>query len=116
MFCFHKDSTEKDLGNGLCVTELGAGERLSVLHWNLADGSIVPTHQHEHEQFGYVISGGFAMTVGDERATLAAGDSYFIPANSPHGFVTIGQTEAIDVFAPVRTDYPWAVVENADRG
>ena len=44
-------------------------------------------------------------TIGEERATLRAGDCYFIPSDLPHGFTALGETEAIDVFSPVREDY-----------
>ena len=62
----------------------------------------MPIHTHEQEQFGYVIKGGFDMTIGDERAVLKAADCYFIPSGAPHGFITLEETEAIDVFSPVR--------------
>ena len=42
------------------------------------------------------------MTIGDETHVLKAGDAYFVPANVPHKFVPVGDTEAIDVFTPVR--------------
>jgi len=54
----------------------------------------VVLHHHPQEQFGYVIKGGFEMTVGDETAVLRAGDAYFIPPNVPHKFMAIGETEA----------------------
>jgi quercetin dioxygenase-like cupin family protein len=47
------------------------------------------------------------MIVGDEKTILKAGDSYFIPPDILHSFVATGETEAIDVFSPVRTDFPW---------
>jgi quercetin dioxygenase-like cupin family protein len=79
---------------------------MSVLHWDMSDGSVVPTHSHPHEQFGYVIRGGFDMLIGDERATLEAGDCYFIAGDVPHSFTAIGDTEAIDIFSPPRDGLP----------
>jgi len=46
------------------------------------------------------------MTVGDETVELKAGDAYFIPPNVPHTFTAVGETEAIDVFNPIRLDIP----------
>lgn len=106
MFCFQDELALQDMGNGVLLKRLGAGSKMSVLHWNMANGSVVPLHQHPHEQFGYVISGGFDMVIGDERATLKAGDCYFIPSDLPHGFTALGETEAIDVFSPVREGLP----------
>lgn len=88
------------------MQEIGPGQNMNVLHWNMADGSIVPLHSHPHEQFGYVIKGGFKMKIGDEEAVLSAGDSYFVPPNAPHIFIAIGETEAIDVFNPIKHDIP----------
>ncbi|BDV42185.1 hypothetical protein GURASL_11080 [Geotalea uraniireducens] len=106
MFCFHEKLVETDLGNGVRLKSLGAGANMNVLHWDMADRSTVPSHHHPQEQFGYVIRGGFEMTIGTETATLTAGDCYFIPADVPHCFTAIGATEAIDVFSPVRHGLP----------
>jgi quercetin dioxygenase-like cupin family protein len=47
------------------------------------------------------------MTIGDETKNLGPGDAYFIPPDVPHEFVAIGQTEAIDIFSPIKLDFPW---------
>lgn len=106
MFCYQEKLAIQDRGNGVLLKNLGSGSSMSVLHWNMEDGSIVPMHQHPHEQFGYVIKGGFEMLVGGERGTLKAGDCYFIPADVPHTFTAMGDTEAIDVFSPPREGLP----------
>jgi quercetin dioxygenase-like cupin family protein len=108
MFCYGERLPKNDFAKGVKVQVLGSGKNLNVLHWDMADGSIVPPHQHPQEQFGYVLKGGFRMTIGEESAELKAGDCYFIPANAPHNFVAVGQTEAIDVFSPVRPGLPGA--------
>lgn len=107
MICYHDQVKKKDLGNGIVVQELGYGTGMSVLHWDMADQSVVKMHSHPHEQFGYVIKGGFEVVIGEQTSVLKSGDAYFIPPNVPHEFKTIGQTEAIDVFHPVRRDLPW---------
>ena len=107
MFCYHEKINKRQLSKGIILQELGNGEQMNVLHWNMDDKSEVKTHQHSQEQFGLVIKGGFEMVIGDEKAILKAGDAYFVPANVPHSFVAIGETEAIDVFSPVKKDFPW---------
>jgi len=107
MFCYHEKIKKVDMGGGVIRQDLGEGQRMNVLHWNMADGSVVKLHTHPQEQFGYVIKGGFKMIVGDETAILKAGDCYFIPPDVPHEFTAIGETEAIDVFSPVKKDFPW---------
>jgi unsaturated pyranuronate lyase len=101
-FSFADKNPLQDLGKGMMLKVLGAMENLDAIHWNLDDKTVLKRHQHPQEQFGYVISGSFEATVGDDTAILKAGDSYFIPANTWHQFVAIGQTEAIDMFAPPR--------------
>jgi quercetin dioxygenase-like cupin family protein len=107
MFCHIESIKKEELEKGIFVQELGHGTNMNVLHWNMADGSVVPLHEHTQEQFGYVINGGFEILIGEERSILKAGDAYFIPPNVKHSFRTIGETEAIDVFNPVKTDFPW---------
>ena len=107
MFIFHHEVAKCDMGEGVVRQDLASGERLNVLHWNLADGSEVKLHVHGQEQFGYVIKGGFKIIIGEDEKILKEGDAYMVPPNVPHSFVAIGETEAIDVFSPVKTDFPW---------
>jgi len=107
MFCFHEEIKKEELSAGVVVQELGYGTEMNVLHWNMANRSVVPLHKHPQEQFGYVIKGGFEIVVGDEKSVLKAGDAYFIPPNVQHSFVAVGETEAIDVFSPIKKDFPW---------
>jgi quercetin dioxygenase-like cupin family protein len=106
MLCFQKDLPSDDRGKGVLLKKIGTGKNMSVLHWNMADGSEVTLHQHPHEQFGYVIQGGFDMLIGKETGKVRAGDAYFIPPNVPHKFTAVGETEAIDVFSPPRENLP----------
>ena len=102
MYCFHDRIPKEDFGGGVIFQQLGVGTLMNTFHWNMKDGAVVKLHDHPSEQFGYVIKGGFEMTIGDKKATLKAGDAYFIPPNVPHTFTAIGETEAIDVFNPIR--------------
>ena len=95
------------MGGGVIRQYLGECELMNAQHWDMADKSMVKLHIHSQVQFGYVISGGFKMLIGEEEQMLKAGDAYFIPANVPHEFTAVGQTEAIDIFSPIKTDFPW---------
>ena len=103
----HSEVAKVDMGKGVVRQDFAMGKNLNVLHWNMADGSEVGMHTHPQEQFGYVIKGGFRLTIGEEVYELSEGDAYLVPADVPHGFVAVGETEAIDVFAPVKTGFPW---------
>ena len=107
MFIFHKNVAKIDMGKGVVRQDFANGEKLTVLHWNMSDGSEVAMHSHSQEQFGYVIKGSFEMILGDQKQILKEGDAYIVPANVPHSFIAIGDTEAIDVFSPKKSDFPW---------
>lgn len=107
MYVFRKKLDKFDMGGGVIRQYLGEGKKLNAQHWDMADKSVVKLHKHKQEQFGYVIKGGFKMNIGGKTAVLKAGDAYFIPPNVLHEFVAVGQTEAIDLFTPVKKDFPW---------
>jgi unsaturated pyranuronate lyase len=90
------------------------GERLTLGLVELEPGSVVPEHSHENEQLGIMISGSVEFRVGDESRQLGPGDTWSIPANTPHEVHT-GPEGAImvDVFSPVRED--WKPLEQFDR-
>jgi len=107
MFVHRKKLEKMDMGGGVIRQYLGECTKMNAQHWDMADKSMVKLHTHSQEQFGYVIKGGFKMTIGSETSVLEAGDAYFIPPDVPHEFTAIGQTEAIDIFSPIKLDFPW---------
>lgn len=109
MICYHERIGKIDFDEGVLLQILGAGQNMNVLHWNMADKSVVAQHRHPEEQFGYVIEGGFEIRMEGQTFILKAGDAYFIPPNVEHSFVAIGQTEAIDVFSPIKEEIPGKV-------
>lgn len=58
----------------------------------------LPTHSHG-AQWGVVVEGEIAFTIGGETRTCRPGDSYDIPAGVPHGARIAAGTRVIDVFA-----------------
>lgn len=73
---------------------------------DIAPGAVVALHAHPHEQLGIWLAGEADAAIGDERRTVRAGESYYIPGNTPHTF-TAGPTggQALDIFHPPREDY-----------
>ena len=104
LFVFRDELKKSDLGGGIIRQYLGACEKMNAQHMDLADGSAVKLHSHPQVQFGYIISGGLKVVVGNDTQILKAGDAYFVPAGLPHELTAIGQTEAVDVFSPIRSD------------
>ena len=79
------------------VTRLRAGkplgtERLCVLEQWHEPGCGAPTHTHyEAEELVTVLEGVAEFWIGDERATLEAGDTVVVPPFLYHGFRNIGE-------------------------
>lgn len=98
----------KRVFKGVSLDSLAVGEKSMVTKMNYVKGNFATTHQHPHEQCGYVISGQYRLIVEtDPRidAILTAGDSYAIPGNTPHSFEVLEGGEVVDVFTPQREDY-----------
>lgn len=102
-FGFKSTCDTKEILEGVLGTYLGSGQNMNVMHWQFDDNVALPPHSHEAEQFGYIIKGGFRVTIDGETTLLGPGDFYFVPSNAEHSFVSVGKTEAIDVFSPIRT-------------
>ncbi len=106
MFFKREDAESRKVSEGVLGTYLGGNEAVNAMHWIFDDNTALTRHSHAAVQFGYIIRGSFKMIVGDAEMVLKAGDSYTIPPNVPHEFVSVGETEAIDVFTPARKEIP----------
>lgn len=99
-----KDAVKK-VFKGVSLDSLAVGEKSQVTKMNYVAGNYASPHQHPHEQSGYVISGKYELTIGDEKYELNAGDTYSIPGNQIHSFRVMEGGEVVDVFTPPREDY-----------
>lgn len=104
-----KEDALKKVFKGVSLDSLAVGEKSMVTKMNYVKGNFATTHQHPHEQCGYVISGEYRLKVempeGEIDVLLHAGDSYAIPGNTPHSFEVLEGGEVVDVFTPHREDY-----------
>ena len=80
-------------------------DQITVGHVHAKAGSVLPEHQHPHQQVTNVISGELSMTVDGETRTCKAGDAVVIPGDTPHSARALTDCYLIDVFQPVREDY-----------
>lgn len=95
------------------VEQLSAGigrqmvhtEHLTVARVHLAEGVVVPRHEHANEQVANVITGRLRFLVGDDDVVVGAGESIAIPAHVPHEVVALTDALVIDVFSPRREDW-----------
>jgi quercetin dioxygenase-like cupin family protein len=72
---------------------------------SLNPNTVVPMHDHPHEQLTYVIEGRFKFTVGSETTVLEPGMVALIPGGVTHGGTTLTACKVIDIFSPIREDY-----------
>ena len=104
-----KEDALKKVFKGVSLDSLAVGEKSMVTKMNYVKGNFATTHQHPHEQCGYVISGEYRLKVEmpEEKidVLLLAGDSYAIPGHMPHSFEVLADGEVVDVFTPQREDY-----------
>ena len=103
-----KEEALKKIFKGVSLDSLAVGEKSMVTKMNYVKGNFATTHQHPHEQCGYVVSGQYRLKIeGTENidVILNPGDSYAIPSNTPHSFEVITGGEVVDVFTPHREDY-----------
>ena len=104
-----KEEALKREFKGVSLDSLAVGERSMVAKMNYVKGNFATTHQHPHEQCGYVISGEYRLKAElpykQIDVLLHAGDSYAIPGGTPHSFEVMEGGEVIDVFTPQREDY-----------
>lgn len=81
------------------------GERCTIGEVELDANTVIPIHNHPHEQLTYLLEGSMHFVVGDETQTMKPGDIAVIPGGASHGGRTISRCRVIDVFAPARDDY-----------
>ncbi|SFG49027.1 Cupin domain protein [Halopelagius inordinatus] len=105
------ESVEPVSGVGLSV--LARTEGMNVQRFAIEPGATVPTHSHEQEQVGYVVSGELTFLVGDgedpTEVVVREGDSFALAAHETHGAENRGDVtvEGVDIFSPPRIAADW---------
>ncbi len=98
------DAPEKELVPGFFFKMIHT-DKVTVAHVWVRAGSVLPEHQHVHEQVSNVLEGEFEMTVGGHTQLCQAGDVVSIPSSVPHSARAITDCYIVDVFCPVREEY-----------
>lgn len=105
MFKKADESGYKEVMEGVNLKTLVHGERTLLGEFRLTGGSVVPVHQHHHEQTGYLLSGRMRFLIGENSYEAEKGDSWCIPGNVEHGVEVLENSVVIEIFSPVREDY-----------
>lgn len=105
-----EDQVTVEVMDGVFLTQLAAGEHMSIQHLRMEPGASVPEHAHHHEQLGFVYQGTQTMIQGDDRTDVDAGESYALASDEPHGAENRKDETclAIDIFSPPRPAPDWA--------
>jgi quercetin dioxygenase-like cupin family protein len=82
-----------------------SGKTMYQMLARLDAGSKMPAHQHPQEQIVHILKGRMRLIVDGTPHELAAGDSFYLAANVPHGVETIEETRVLDTFSPPREEY-----------
>jgi quercetin dioxygenase-like cupin family protein len=81
------------------------GERTHMIRILLEAGSVLPVHEHPHEQTGVLLSGHLRFSVDGQDVDTLPGDTWCFPGGQPHGLQALEDSVVIEVFSPVREDY-----------
>lgn len=94
---------------GVFLTQLAAGERMSIQHYHIEPGAVVPEHDHHHEQVGFLYEGSLTFVIDGEEIVVSTGESFALESGEPHEVVNRGDDAAkgIDIFSPPRRNPPW---------
>ena len=105
MFKKAETSTYKQLIQGVHLTNYVHSQRTMLVRFRLEAGAVIPTHQHPHEQTGFMLSGHMQFDIDGEQFDTQPGDMWSIPANIPHSATVFEEAIVIEVFSPPREDY-----------
>jgi quercetin dioxygenase-like cupin family protein len=90
---------------GIARQNLIYGDLTHLVKFFVKKGTLVPTHCHEEEQTGYLMSGKIIMTIDGLDHDLEEGDSWSIKSNVLHSVRIIEDSVILDVFSPIRKEF-----------
>ena len=101
-----KDLKAVEKPAGVFRTTLSFNEQSMSCHIALNRGSVIPLHNHEAVQHGYVLRGRLKFLLNEGRSFVASeGSSYVFDPWEHHGAEALEDTEVIEFFAPMRPEY-----------
>ncbi len=94
-----------DICPGIKRQTMKSGKTMYQMMAKLDAGSKMPEHHHPQDQIIHILSGRMNLIVEGTAHELAAGDSFYLASNVPHGVETIEETRVLDTFSPPRDEY-----------
>lgn len=105
MFCKSDANGYREVLPGIYMKTVVYGESTLMTEFRLNKGSILPSHEHIHEQTGYLVSGRMILSIGNDSYEVVPGDSWNIPGGIQHSAEILEDSVAIEVFSPRRDEY-----------
>ena len=81
------------------------GEQVMLGRLYFPKGATVPAHRHPNEQITHVISGALRFIIEGSEVMVRAGETLHIPSDAEHSAEAMEETDEIDAFSPIRTDW-----------
>lgn len=104
MFLNLSQQPEKELFPGGRVRFVHSGH-MTLAYWQFDAGTVLPLHQHPHEQVTSVIAGELELDVAGEVRICPAGSVVIIPGGVPHQARAVSACQIIDAFYPERQEF-----------
>jgi quercetin dioxygenase-like cupin family protein len=105
MELFSWENVKKEVLNDKLARKVISGEKITMAQIFLAKDAVVPLHHHENEQISSVLTGALRLEIEGKEIVLRPGEVLLIPSNVPHRVVALEDSQALDVFSPIRTDW-----------
>ena len=80
-------------------------DQITIARLHLAKGAVVPRHSHVNEQVTLLERGKLLFRMDGSETILEAGQAMQIPPNMPHLVEALEDSDALDLFSPVREDW-----------
>lgn len=95
----------QDAGKGMKRQIMGYDGQLMAVKVHFEKGATGAPHSHYHSQATYVVSGRFEVEIDGQKATVSAGDGYYVEPDQIHGCTCLEEGTLIDMFSPHREDF-----------
>ncbi|HET9532109.1 MAG TPA: cupin domain-containing protein [Blastocatellia bacterium] len=82
-----------------------SGDQMTLARFFLKKGCYVSAHSHENEQMSTILTGALKFVINGEDVIVKAGETLYIPPFTEHSAEALEDTDALDAFSPVRSDW-----------
>jgi len=100
------EELEEDRLIGGIGRRIVTGKKVMLGRLTFPKGAIVPAHSHPNEQITFVLSGSLKFIIDKEKEIIVrSGQTIVVPENAEHIVEALEETDEIDAFSPIRTDW-----------